>query len=98
MPEPLTVIKHRIPHDSRLSSLSTLYSYPSIPRRSSSLVASGSFVSNGPAPSLRTRTPSYSDCYRLEVMKVRQSGGSGRKQGVGETEDPFIDRVGVFSP
>ncbi|KAJ5625092.1 hypothetical protein N7510_001401 [Penicillium lagena] len=92
MPEPLTVIKHRLSHDSRFSSLSTLYSYPSIPLRSSSLAASGSFISNRLATSLRTRTPSYTDSYQLEVMKVRQPGLSAPKQGIGETDDPFIDR------
>lgn len=93
--DPPTVRKTSSVSGSR--SVSSSMSYPYIPRRRSSLSASLSNDSNGPATS--TRTPSLCDSlYRIEVMKRRQPGGRIRT-GMGNMDagsmgdDPFVDEV-----
>lgn len=82
---------------SRSRSVSSSTSYPRIPRRQSSLSASLSNDSNGPATS--TRTPSLSDSlYQIEVMKIRQPGGRalrdmGNMDSCFTGDDPFVDEV-----
>ena len=93
--EPPTVRKTISVSGSR--SVSSSMSYPYIPRRRSSLSASLSNDSNGPATS--TRTPSLCDSlYRIEVMKRRQSGGRilrgmGNMDHGSMGDDPFVDEV-----
>ena len=93
--EPPTVTKAS--GESRSRSVNTYMSYPRIPRRQSSLSASLSNDSNGPATS--TRTPSLCDSlYQIRVAKRRQSGGKVLRdmgnQDFGITEDdPSITEV-----
>ncbi|KAJ5578628.1 uncharacterized protein N7459_007592 [Penicillium hispanicum] len=91
-PEPLTVKRIRTPR-SRSQSFSSSASFPWIPRRHSSLAASGSDDSIEPATS--TRTPSLSDSlYRIEVIKVRQSSAHPvMSDNSDSVEDPFVDKV-----
>jgi hypothetical protein len=86
----------------RSRSVSSSIFYPRIPRRQSSLSASLSNDSNGPAAS--TRTPSLCDSlYQIEVLKVRRPGGGAlRDMGSGDLgftgEDPFVDEDEVAAP
>ncbi|KAJ5146879.1 hypothetical protein N7526_000231 [Penicillium atrosanguineum] len=78
---------------SRSRSVNSYMSYPRIPRRQSSLSASLSNDSNGPATS--TRTPSLCDSlYQIKVVKRRQSGGKAIRdmgsQDLGSPEDDSL--------
>ncbi|KAJ5682834.1 hypothetical protein N7462_005999 [Penicillium macrosclerotiorum] len=92
MLEPLTIRRLR---PSQTTSMSSIASYPEIPCRHSSLSASVSNGSFGPATS--TRTPSLSDSqYQIEVVKVRNLGIEDSRDSCvyhhGSSEDPFEER------
>ncbi|KAJ5167371.1 uncharacterized protein N7482_006152 [Penicillium canariense] len=96
MPEPLTAKKIGL---MRSQSTSSTASYPLIPHRQSSLSASVSDGTNGPATS--TRTPSLSDSlYQIQVLKIREMGArASRCSNSGDlnlSKDPFVDEIPRF--
>ena len=90
-PKPLTVKRCSV---SRSHSTGSSSSYPEIPRRTSSLIASLNDSSCGPVSS--TRTPSLSDSlYRIEVVKTRQQELEARRNSSESysMDDPIVENV-----